>query len=159
MALVLALLGCDSPTTHLTADLALDLAGPHQSEYAEFERWARRAVDADPAFVSRAQLEETVFAPILRENSIYGAWVARDGASMRPLHFGHENEVPKELSWVRVRADGDRFDIATGKLADPRQRLRDDSPREPCVFIRRTDRTSDGAELTVTVAFVETAGG
>lgn len=132
---------------------ALALAAPHTEDFESFDRWARRAVEADPAFRSRASLEETVFAPIRREDGVYAVWIEREGSDDRPLSFGHYDRPPKEVTWTRVRHDGlGELSIADFKLKDPRRRMDDSTHGEPCLFIRRARRTGPHLVL-VTIAY------
>ena len=131
---------------------ALDFARPHVEHFEGFERWARRALAADPAFRSTEALEETVFAPVLREEPVVAVWIERESPERR-LVYGHLDAPPKRAEWVRVRDDTlGEIDVTTAKIPDPRRRFRE-GEGDRSVLVRRTGRGSDGATVTVTVAY------
>jgi len=132
---------------------ATDLAAPHLEHFAGFDRWARRAIVADPAIRDRAALTESVFAPIRREEIVQGAWIAREGET-RPLAFGHL-EMPPGLSYRTVRDTSlGEIGVSTDKVPDPRTRFDEDAARRRAVFVTRARTGDDGIEVTVTVAYL-----
>lgn len=153
LAVGLALLAaCGCSEDGLSASRASELVAPHLDHFARFDRWARRALQADPAFRSRESIEETVFAPVRREEPVMAIWITRRSPDRR-LVFGHLEALPKRLEWVRVRdgAIGD-IDVTTAKVPDPRRRFRE-GEGERAVLMRRSRAGSDGAEVAVTVAY------
>lgn len=130
----------------------MQLAQPHLEHFATFDRWARRALAADPAFRSRESLEETVFAPVRREEPVTAVWIEREAPDRR-LVFGHLDAPPKDLRWVRVRHEAlGELDISSAKVPDPRRR-RTSGEGERSVVVRRSRPGSDGASVVVTVAY------
>jgi hypothetical protein len=143
------LAGCSRPThDEVRAD-----ARAHLSEFEVFDAWARRAIEADPAFADRAALEETVFAPIVRDDAVLGAALDRDGVSM--VRFGEDvSSIAKQ--WMPLPLDDAvGLEITTAKLADPRA-ARDAAERIPCIVLRRTAPLSNRVDLSVTVAYRNT---
>lgn len=151
--LIVALLvgSCDGGSG-LAPREALDLVHPHVEHFDGFERWARRALAADPAFRSTETLEETVFAPVRREERVVAVWIERESPERR-LAFGHIDAPPKRAEWVRVREDtlGD-IEVTTAKIPDPRRRFRE-GEGDRSVLVRRTGPGTDGVTVTVTVAY------
>lgn len=109
-------------------------------------------MQADPAFRSRESLEETVFAPVRREESVLAVWIARRSPDRR-LAFGHLEGPPKSLQWVNIRNEalGD-LEVTTAKVPDPRQRSRGAEALR-AVLVRRQRPGSDGATVSVTLAY------
>lgn len=145
-----ALGGCRSRS--FDAATATELARPHLQHFATFDSWARRTLVADPAIRNRAALEETLFAPIRREEPVLGAWVERDGAG-DTFAFGHLPGVP-DLAYrvVRDRALGEIL-VATEKVPDPRAPFVLGGLQPQAVVLRMTREHDDGLEVTVTVAY------
>jgi len=145
-----ALWACDSPGFDAAA--ATELAGPHLSHFTTFDTWARRALVADPAIRNRAALEETLFAPIRREQQVLGAWVD-GGLAGPPMAFGHLPAPPGLLyRTVRDEALGE-IAVATEKVPDPRVPFAEEAARPRAVIIRMTRENAEGIEVTVTVAY------
>jgi hypothetical protein len=123
------------------------LLAPVHERFERFDRWSRRAVAADPAFGSRASLEETLFAPLRREDDVCGAWIERAGT--RPaLAYGPLDAPPGEALWVRVR------DEALGEVEVTAVKIRpegsaDDAAGDRCVLVRRVRPGSDGVDVSV----------
>lgn len=131
---------------------AVQLAEPHLEHFASFDRWARRALAADPAFRSRDSLEETVFAPVRREEPVTAVWIERESPDRR-LVFGHLDAPPKDLRWVEVRHDAlGALDVSTAKVPDPRRRWAAGEGARS-VVVRRSRPGSDRASVVVTVAY------
>ena len=121
----LAVMGCEDQG--LSPAEAAELVDPHLSHFETFDRWARRAVQADPAFRSAESLEETVFAPVRREDPV--------------------------LEWVNLRDDAlGVLEVTTTKVPDPRARFREGEGIR-AVLVRRERPGSDGARVSVTVAY------
>lgn len=154
--LALLCLGCEEGG--LSPGEAAELVAPHVEHFETFDRWSRRAVQADPAFRSTESLEETVFAPIRREQPVLAVWIARRSPDRR-LVFGHLDQPPKNLEWVNVREGslGD-LEVTTTKVPDPRRRFRE-GEGIAAVLIRRERPGTDGAQVSVTVAYELPDGG
>jgi hypothetical protein len=120
-----------------------------RDRFERFDRWARRAVAADPAFGSRAELEETLFAPLRREDDVHGAWIARGNA--RTLVYGPREAPPSEAIWVRVR-DGTlgEVDVTAAKL--PPLEGEAEGHADRCTLVRRVQPGSDGVDVSVVLA-------
>jgi len=144
--------GCSDPG--LSPIEAAELAEPHLDHFETFERWARRAVSADPAFRSRDSLEETVFAPVRNTEGIAGIWIERQAVHARALSFGALGQPPKGVAWVRVRnpSRGD-IDVSTAKVPSA-ARTRRSGDAAPCVLLRRARPGPDGAEVRLTIAYL-----
>jgi len=83
-------------------------------------------------------------------------WVSRAGGSVRPLSFGHREQPPGGIRWVRIRdARLGPLEVTTAKVPDPRRRLAEHPTGETCVLLRRTAAGADGGRVTVTVAYRE----
>jgi hypothetical protein len=139
IALVLA--ACSSaPREGLSPDEATRLAAPRLDAFAEFDAWARRVALADPAFRSRASLEETAFSPLRGEDEVRGAWIVRRGTEARVLAMQADaREPPAPSHWVTLRGatpDG----VRVARVAD-------------AVVLTRTEVGPDGAAVDVTVAY------
>ena len=151
LIVALLLASCDGGSA-LAPREALELVSPHVEHFDGFERWARRALAADPAFRSPETLEETVFAPIRREEPVVAVWIERESPERR-LVYGHIDAPPKRAEWVRVRDETlGSIDVTTAKIPDPRRRFRE-GEGDRSVLVRRTGRGTDGATVTVTVAY------
>ena len=149
-ALALLVAGCGRGG--LGPSEALELASPHAEHFSGFERWARRALAADPAFRSEATLEETLFAPVRREETVLAVWIDRENPETH-LVFGHLEEPPKHIRWARVRHEElGEIEVTTTKVPDPRRRRRE-GEAEGAVLVRRTGPGADGASVVVTVAY------
>ena len=147
----MAVLGCEDGG--LSPAEAAELSEPHLDHFEGFDRWSRRAVQADPAFRSVESLEETVFAPVRREDDVLAVWIARRSPDRR-LVFGHLDEPPKNLEWVNLRDDAlGSLEITTTKVPDPRSRFREGEGIR-AVLVRRQRPGSDGAQVSVTVAYL-----
>ncbi len=136
----------------LSPSRATELARPHLEHFAGFDRWARRALEGDPAFRSRESLEETLFAPVRREGRVSAVWITRRSPD-RQLVFGHLDALPKGLTWVRVRHEPlGELEVTTSKVPDPRRRFRE-GEADRSVIVRRSRPGADGAAVVVTVAY------
>ncbi len=125
------------------------MLAPVRDRFERFDRWSRRAVAADPAFGSRAELEETLFAPLRRQEDVRAAWIERDGAA-RSLRYGVSEAPPTEVEWVRVH------DATLGDVEVTAAKLPNESGQgaegETCVLVRRVRPGSDGVDVSVTLA-------
>jgi hypothetical protein len=149
-AVAITAVACDEPD--FDAAEASRIAEPRLEHFGDFDRWARRALIADPAIRDRAALEESVLAPIRRQDEVQGVWIVREGS--RPLAFGHLEEPPDvEFRTVRAERLGE-IGVATHKLPDPRTRSADQAEKRATVLLRRTRPGDDGIEVTVTVAYL-----
>jgi hypothetical protein len=89
-----------------------------------------------------------VFAPIVRDESVLGAAIDRDGVAL--VAFGDDvSSVAKE--WVPFPLDDAiGLELTAAKLTDPRTR---DTTRVSCIVMRRTAPLANGVPLSVTVAY------
>jgi len=119
---------------------AVEIAQAHAEDVGGFERWASRIAASDTGFPDRAALEEAAFAPVRGEDHVAGAWIERRGPDPHLLAHPRRAQVPDDLAWRRVRAEG----LGPAEVAQTEERD----------YVRRTISTSGGAELIVTMAFV-----
>ena len=133
----------------LSSAEAVALAEGHLEHFTLFEAWSERVVGADPAFRSRARLEETLFAPLRREDPVWGAWLVW-GRNSR-ARWGRLNHPPKSLRWTRMRHPVvGEIEVTCAKVPDPRA-----SPGRvsvaPSVLLRRP--TSERPAFGLTLAY------
>jgi hypothetical protein len=149
LAVVLALGACGCPGAsegstggdgRLTAEEATRRARPRLDSFGRFDEWARRSALADPAFRSRAALEETAFAPIRHgEEGVVDAWIVRKGTEDRILALHDHTGPPAHDAWIDLRnatPEGVRVARAGAVL-----------------LLTRSARGPDGAVIDVTVGY------
>lgn len=130
----------------MSPDEATRIATPHLDAFGRFDEWARRAALGDPAFRSRAAIEETAFATIRADEDILDAWIVRHGTEDRILALHDHDGPPAPPHWIALRQsipDGVR--VGRIQAGDP--------PRD-AVLLAREDRGPDGARIEVSVAFL-----
>ncbi len=134
----------------MSAEQASELATPYLDRFEAFDSWARRAIAAHPAFRSDDALEETVFAPLRREDDVLASWIARDEAIA--LFYGESDAAPAAGAWTGLRTDRlGPIEVTAAKLVPPGG-ARNGRDAERAVVIRRTVTGADGARVTVTLA-------
>ncbi len=102
--LALAPLGCSDSG----AARALEAAAPFHGEHRSFAAWAERTLESERAHPrSRAELEETLFAPLFLESDVLGAEVRRGDS----VHT-HGDPIPAELEWRTARAGSEELQVA-----------------------------------------------
>jgi hypothetical protein len=149
VAVVLVLGACGCPGVsesdaggggRLSAEEATALARPRLDSFGRFDEWARRTALADPAFRSRAALEETAFAPIRHgEEGVVDAWIVRKGTEDRILALHEHAGPPAHDAWMDLRnatPEGVRVARAGEVL-----------------LLTRSARGPDGAVIDVTVGY------
>lgn len=130
---------------------AARLVEPHRQRFAEFDRWARRAIGAEVE-LSRGALEETIFAPIRDDDAIVGAWVATPDGDREPLSLAGDEKPPSGTTWIDLRdPELGPVRVAVAKVTDARGSGQD-RPAIPCVLVSRDRRVARG-DVVVTVAF------
>ncbi|MFO0692042.1 MAG: hypothetical protein U0230_00660 [Polyangiales bacterium] len=145
-----SLLGC-SGGGESPAD-ALALAEPRLGSFDEFDRWARRTLDADPERPGSEAFRELLFSPLQEEPGIAAAWVVREGASPRAWELRDVPSPRMREGWTRVRhASLGPLRIGRFALDDPRTPATD--PVETVVIERRA-KSSASAWVEVSVAYV-----
>lgn len=143
------LLGCGrgSPSP---AD-ALALAETHLGDFDEFDRWARRTLEADPERPGSEAFRELLFSPLQDEPTVMAAWVVREGASPRAWELRDVASPRMHEGWTRVRHPS-LGAIRIGRFAI-------DDPRTPAadsleiVVVERRAKTSASAWVEVAVAY------
>jgi hypothetical protein len=142
LALAMLAIACSSGTERagLSPEEATRLAGPRLDSFARFDEWARRTALGDPAFRSRAALEETAFAPIRHgEEGVADAWIIRRGTEDRILALHDRQGPPAPDRWIDLRTA-----MPSGIRAARAGEL---------LLLTRTERAPDGAVIDVTVAY------
>ena len=100
------------------AGQALEAAAPFRGEHARFAEWAERTLDSEAGHPrSRAELVETLFAPLLLDSGVVTARVARGDRVFlhgEPLAEGLHWQVVREGNTeLRVAREGERVILAT----------------------------------------------
>lgn len=131
---------------------ALVLAAPHLGGFDEFDRWARRTLEADPERPGSEAFRELLFSPLQDERSVLAAWVVREGASPRAWELRDVPSPRMRDGFTRVR-HASLGDLRIGRFAldDPRTPAAD--PVET-VVIERRGKSSASAWVEVSVAYV-----
>ena len=152
-ALALALGACSAEG--LSANRAVRMADDHLEHFTWFEGWSERVVAADPAFRSRERLEETLFAPLRREDPVWGAWLGWGrGVQAR---WGRLEHPPKSLRWTRIRVpEVGEVEVTCAKIPDPRASRPVNGPVAPCILLRRPS-SERRTTLGLTLAYRATA--
>lgn len=147
VALALAA-GCGGD--RMSPEQATELATPHLGRFETFDAWARRAVAAHPAFHNDAALEETVFAPLRREDDVLASWIAKDDRV--ELAYGESEAPPTGGAWTDLRTERlGPIEVTAAKLVPPGG-ARAGREAERAIVLRRTVASPDGARVTVILA-------
>lgn len=87
---------------------ALEAASPFLAEHRSFSAWAERTLESERGHPrSRAELEETLFAPLFLESEVLAAEVRRGDAV-----YTHGEPVPVELEWQTARRADEELQVA-----------------------------------------------
>jgi hypothetical protein len=130
-------------------------AQPHLAEFAQFDRWARRAGVSDRVQRDRAALDETTFAPIRGDRAIAAAWVELEGKHGFTLAFPANAALPAPVDWVGLR-DPDLGPLRVAAIEHCEQLLPHAThalSSTQCVLISRSAPSPPPLTTTVTLAF------
>jgi len=106
--LALAPLGCSDSG----AARALEAADPHRSQHRSFARWAVRTLESERGHPrSRADLEETLFAPLFLESAVLAAEVRRGETA-----YAYGDPIPIDLQWRTAREGDEALEVAELRL-------------------------------------------
>lgn len=113
--------------------------------FEAFERWARRTLSAGGQQLSHEALEETLFAPMRRDETALAIWVERLGPLGRVYRLGRRcDRAPAEENFHLLRSLD--IDWARGHCGEL-----------PVLFLRRTRPYNQG-DMRITAAYGPGAG-
>jgi len=92
---------------------ALEAAAPFREEHRRFADWAERTLGSEAGHPrSRAELQETLFAPLVLESGVLGARVERGERS-----WDHGEPIDPDLEWQVAREGDAEIRVATTESA------------------------------------------
>jgi hypothetical protein len=134
---------------------AAERAQPFVPAFAQFDRWARRAVVSERAVRDLDALTETTFAPIRSDRAIAAAWLDFEGKHGFMLAFPPNAAPLPELGWVMLR-DPELGPLRVAIIDHCRDLLAHTThvlAADRCVLISRSEAAPAPGATRVTLAF------